>query len=67
MMVNLSPKALRFMVEALEYRVVAYEAQLEDETLDDDQVSDVTNDLMFVESLLEDLKKSLEAPIAQVF
>jgi hypothetical protein len=46
---------------------VAYEAQLEDETLDDDQVSDVTNDLMFVESLLEDLKKSLEAPIAQVF
>ncbi len=66
-MVNLSPKALRFMVEALEYRVVAYEGQLEDATLDDDEVSDVTNDLMFVESLLEDLKKSLEAPIAQVF
>lgn len=66
-MVNLSPKALRFMVEALEYRVVAYEGQLEDATLDDDEVSDMTNDLMFVESLLEDLKKSLEAPIAQVF
>jgi hypothetical protein len=67
MMVNLSPKALRFMVEALEYRAVAYEVQLENETLDEDQVADVTNDLMFIESLLEDLKKSLEAPIAQVF
>ncbi len=66
-MINLSPKALRFMVEALEYRVMAYESQLEDETLDDDRISDVTNDLMFVESLLEDLKKSLEAPITPVF
>jgi hypothetical protein len=67
MMVNLSPKALRYMVEALEHRVAVYEAQLENETLNDDQVSDLTNDLMFVESLLDDLRKALTAPIAQVF
>lgn len=66
-MVNLSPKALRFVVEALEYRAIAYETLLENEALDDDRISDVTNDLMFVKSLLEDLKKSLEAPIAPVF
>jgi hypothetical protein len=67
MMVNLSPKALRYMVDALEHRVAVYETQLENETLNDDQVSDLTNDLMFVESLLDDLRKALTAPIAQVF
>jgi hypothetical protein len=64
---NLSPKALRFMVEALEYRVAAYEQQLETSDFQEDEAADVTNDLMFLESLLQDLKKSLETPSAQVF
>jgi hypothetical protein len=64
---NLSPKALRFMVEALEYRVAAYEQQLETSDFQEDEAADVTNDLMFLESLLQDLKKSLETPAAQVF
>jgi hypothetical protein len=64
---NLSPKALRFMIEALEYRVAAYEQQLETADLPEDEASDLNNDLMFLESLLQDLKKALEAPVAQVF
>jgi hypothetical protein len=64
---NLSPKALRYTVEALEYRVAAYEQQLENTDLDEDQIADLNNDLMFLESLLQDLRKALEAPVAQVF
>jgi hypothetical protein len=64
---NLSPKALRYTVEALEYRVAAYEQQLENTDLDEDQVADLNNDVMFLESLLQDLRKALEAPVAQVF
>jgi hypothetical protein len=64
---DLSPKALRFMVEALEYRVAAYEHQLETSDIQEDEAADVTNDLMFLESLLQDLRKSLETPAAPVF
>jgi hypothetical protein len=66
-MVNLSPKAMRFTVEALEYRILSYEQQLEVPDLDEDQASDLTNDLMFLEALLQDFKKALEMPMAQVF
>ncbi|MEH2467664.1 hypothetical protein [Nostoc sp.] len=45
---NFSPKAIRFIVEAPEYRIEAYQKQLETENLNDDEVSDVTNDMMFL-------------------
>jgi hypothetical protein len=64
---NLSPKAMRFMVEALEYRISAYEQQLESSNLDDDAAADVTNDLMFLESLLQEFKKTLATPVAPVY
>jgi hypothetical protein len=64
---NLSPKAMRFMVEALEYRILAYEQQLESSNLDDDAASDITNDLMFLESLLQEFKKTLATPAAPVY
>jgi hypothetical protein len=64
---NLSPKALRFMVEALEYRIAAYERQLEAADVTEDEAADVSNDLMFLESILQELNKALEMPIAQVF
>lgn len=66
-MINLSPKAMRLTIEALEYRILAYEQQLEALDLDEDQASDLTNDLMFLESLLQDFKKALAMPMAQVF
>ncbi|MDZ8264579.1 hypothetical protein [Nostoc sp. ChiQUE01b] len=64
---NFSPKAIRFIVEALEYRIEAYQKQLETENLNDDEVSDITNDMMFLESLSEDLKKQLSTIASSVF
>ncbi|QLE54275.1 hypothetical protein [Nostoc sp. TCL26-01] len=67
---NLSPKAMRFMVEALEFRIAAYQNQLDTEMgegISDDQISDLTNDLLFLESLLQELQKALDVPVAKVF
>ncbi|MBN4004626.1 hypothetical protein [Nostoc sp. LPT] len=64
---NFSPKAFRFIVEALEYRIEAYQKQLEREILNDDEVSDISNDMMFLESLLEDLKKQLSTIAPSIF
>jgi cell fate (sporulation/competence/biofilm development) regulator YlbF (YheA/YmcA/DUF963 family) len=66
-MMNLSPKAMRSIAEALEFRIAAYQSQLESEDLSEDEVSDLTNDSMFLESLLQDLNKALAMPVAQVF
>ncbi|MEH2317329.1 hypothetical protein [Nostoc sp.] len=64
---NFSPKAIRFIVEALEYRIEAYQKQLETENLNDDEVSDVTNDMMFLESLSQELKKEISTIAPSVF
>ncbi|MEH2299980.1 MAG: hypothetical protein V7K88_13385 [Nostoc sp.] len=64
---NFSPKAIRFMVEALEYRIEAYQKQLEIENLNADEISDVTNDMMFLESLSQELKKELSTIAPSVF
>jgi hypothetical protein len=64
---NLSPKAIRFLVEALEFQMSAYQTRLDSEELDEDDVADLTNDLMFLESLLQELKKMQATPIARVF
>jgi hypothetical protein len=66
-MMNLSPKAMRSIVEALEFRIAAYQSQLDSEELSEDEISDLTNDSMFLESLLQDLKKALAVPVAHVF
>lgn len=63
---NLSPKAIRFIVEALEFRIADYHQQLLEE-LNEDEISDIGNDLMFLESLLEELKKTFEKSASQVF
>ena len=64
---NLSPKAIRFIVEALEFRIADYHQQLELEELNEDEIWDIENDLMFLESLLDELKKTFEQSASQVF
>ncbi|NJK52181.1 MAG: hypothetical protein HC936_03950 [Leptolyngbyaceae cyanobacterium SU_3_3] len=64
---NLSAKAMRSMVEALEFRIAAYQRQLDEKRLPEDEISDVTNDMMFLESLRQELQKALDVPMAQVF
>jgi hypothetical protein len=58
---ELSPKAIRFMIEALEFRIDAYQKQLE--KVDDDEASDITNDMMFLKSLSQALSKADEASL----
>jgi hypothetical protein len=67
MMMNLSPKAMRSISEALEFRIAAYQNQLDSAELSEDEISDATNDSMFLESLLQDLRTALSVPVAQVF
>ncbi len=66
-MINLSPKAMRSISEALECRIAAYQNQLDSAELSEDEIADMTNDSMFLESLLQDLRTALTIPVAQVF
>lgn len=56
---ELSPKAIRFIIEALDYRIKAYQERLEIEGLDEDEVSDITNDSAFLEALRGELAKAM--------
>lgn len=64
---NFSPKAIRFIVEAIEYRIETYQKQLETENLNEDEISDITNDMMFLESLSQELNKALSTIAPSVF
>lgn len=56
---ELSPKAIRFIIDALDYRINAYQERLKLENLDEDEISDITNDFMFLEALREEMAKTL--------
>jgi hypothetical protein len=54
-------------VEALEFRIAAHQAQLDESELHEDDASELTNDMIFLESLLQDFRKALDVSISQVF
>ncbi len=56
---NLSYKAIQFIVEAIESQIKAYQERLNMEDLDEDEASDIINDSGFLEALCIDLKKNL--------
>jgi hypothetical protein len=56
---NLSPKAIRFIIDALDYRIKAYQERLKLDNLDEDEAADITNDSLFLGSLLQELEKEL--------
>jgi hypothetical protein len=62
---NLSPKAIRAIVDALAYRIKAYKECL-CEDLNEDEVSDITNEYLFSKAIREDLAQTLQSklPIA---
>lgn len=62
---NLSPKAIRFIIEALDYRLLAYQERLKANALDEDEASDITNDALFLESLRQELAKTLNVSTLQ--
>ncbi len=56
-MLQLSPKAIRFIIEAIEYYQTYHEAQLRGESVTEDEAADLTNDYQYLEAIKTDLKK----------
>jgi len=56
-MMPLSPKAIRFLIEAIEHYQTYHEAQLQGESLTEDEAADLTNDYQYLEAIKTDLKK----------
>lgn len=57
---NLSYKDIQFIIEALDYRIEAYQERLKIvEDSDEDEASDIANDCGFLEALRNDLLKTL--------
>ncbi len=52
---QLSPKAIRFIVEALEYYQAYHEERLQDNSISEDECADLTNDYHYLEAIRTDL------------
>jgi hypothetical protein len=58
---NLSFKDLRFVIEAIEHQINAYQERLQViEEVDEDEAADLGNDIKFLELLHADITTSLE-------
>jgi hypothetical protein len=57
MVMNLSPKAIRFIIEALEHYQTSHEERLRNECLTEDEIADLTNDYQYLEAMKTDLQK----------
>ena len=53
----LSPKAIRFIIEALEPYQASHEERLRDERLTEDEVADLSHDYQYLEAIKTDMKK----------
>ncbi|NMG18794.1 hypothetical protein DP116_04755 [Brasilonema bromeliae SPC951] len=62
---KLSFKDIQFIIEAIDYLKKLYESRLNNENLDDDEISDLGNDCMFLEALRVDLEKNLKQVVPQ--
>jgi len=56
-MMQLSPKAIRFIIEAIEHYQAYHEKRLQDENLAEEELADLTNDYQYLEAIKTDLKK----------
>ncbi|MBI4641903.1 MAG: hypothetical protein HY731_14535 [Candidatus Tectomicrobia bacterium] len=56
-MMQLSPKAIRFIIEAIEHYQAYHEERLRDESLPEEEAADLTNDYQYLEAIKTDLKK----------
>jgi hypothetical protein len=59
---DLSPKATRAIVDALDYRIEAYQERLS-QSEDEDEISDITNDCLFLEAIRGDLAQALQSKV----
>ena len=56
-----SRKSLRFIQIAIEAIISDLKLKISDKTLDEDSLSDYTNDYYYYEAILSDIKKHLES------
>ena len=56
-MIQLSPKAIRFIIEAIEHYQTSHAERLRDERLTEEEASDLTNDHQYLEAIKTDLQK----------
>jgi hypothetical protein len=57
MLMNLSLKATRFVIEALEHYQQYHGQQLHQEGLTEDEISDLINDKQYLEAIKQDFEK----------
>ncbi len=64
-MIQLSPKAIRFIIEALTHYQTVQEARLRNEGVTDEEAIDLTNDQHFLEAIKTDLHKYHEELVSK--
>ena len=57
---NLSPKTLRFTIEALQHYLADHERRFRDDGLSDDEISDLTNDIHYLRAIIKDFEQHRE-------
>ena len=57
---ELSPKAIRYLLEALQHYRVHLDRRIEEESLSDDDVADLANDRQYLAALAQDLQNKHE-------
>ncbi|WP_373528765.1 hypothetical protein [Nostoc sp.] len=62
---KLSFKDIQFIIEAIDNLIKIYEKRLNNENIDEDEISDIGNDCMFLETLHVDLKNNLSKILLQ--
>jgi hypothetical protein len=65
-MMQLSPKAIRFIIEALEHYQTYHEERLQDDSLPEEEVADLTNDCQYLAVIKTDLQKYHDELIRQL-
>jgi hypothetical protein len=56
-MMQLSPKAIRFIIEALEHYQIYHEERLQDENITEEESAELTNDCQYLAAIKTDLQK----------
>lgn len=57
---KLSFKDMQFLIEAIDNLIKIYEERLDNENIDEDEISDIGNDYMFLETLRIDIANNLK-------
>ncbi len=58
---QLSYKDIKFTIEAIDNLLITYETRLDRVDIDEDEVADLGNDSIFLESLRHNLARNLES------